>query len=46
VPLINGGNVIGVLDIDSPVKGRFDAEDQAGVERLAGIFLESLEEQE
>jgi GAF domain-containing protein len=28
-----------VLDLDSPVVGRFDAQDQAGVERLAAIYL-------
>jgi len=39
VPLIRGGDVLGVLDLDSPVPGRFDAEDQAGVERLAAIYV-------
>jgi len=43
VPLERNGDVIGVLDIDAPVKARFDAEDQRGIERLAAIFLESLE---
>ena len=37
VPLTKGGAVIGVLDIDSPLPARFDAEDQNGVERLAAI---------
>ena len=32
------GVVVGVLDIDSPEPGRFDAEDLAGLERLAGVL--------
>ncbi|MEA2756179.1 MAG: L-methionine (R)-S-oxide reductase [Aliidongia sp.] len=42
VPLIRDGAVIGVLDLDAPVAGRFDAVDQAGCERLVGIFLAHL----
>ena len=32
------GSVFGVLDIDSPLPGRFDASDQAGLEAFAGIL--------
>jgi L-methionine (R)-S-oxide reductase len=39
VPLIRDGAVIGVLDLDSPVPGRFDMVDQAGLERIAAIFM-------
>jgi L-methionine (R)-S-oxide reductase len=39
VPLIRNGDVIGVLDIDSPIPSRFNAIDQAGIERLAAIFI-------
>lgn len=39
VPLIADGKVLGVLDLDSPHPSRFDADDQAGVEALAAIFL-------
>src|SRR6185312_6467941 len=39
VPLIQGGVVFGVLDLDSPEPGRFEAVDQAGIERLAAIFV-------
>jgi GAF domain-containing protein len=39
VPLVKEGRLIGVLDLDSPLLGRFSAEDQAGIERLAEIFL-------
>ncbi|AOE49659.1 GAF domain-containing protein [Kangiella sediminilitoris] len=40
VPLIVDGQVKGVLDIDSPVKGRFDMEDAQGFELLAKVFLD------
>ena len=39
VPLVREGRVIGVIDIDSPRLGRFDAEDVAGIEALARTFL-------
>jgi GAF domain-containing protein len=39
VPLVKHGRLIGVIDLDSPHPGRFDAEDQTGIERIAGIYL-------
>ena len=42
VPLVSKGEVIGVLDLDSPKLARFDAEDQQGLEALAKVFLDSL----
>jgi len=42
VPLIRDGELLGVLDLDSPKLARFDAEDQVGLERLAQIYLDSL----
>jgi len=42
VPLIVDGQVIGVLDIDSPRSGRFSEADQRGLERLAEIYVRSL----
>jgi GAF domain-containing protein len=39
VPLVENGRVIGVLDLDSPERGRFDDEDRKGCERLVGILL-------
>jgi L-methionine (R)-S-oxide reductase len=39
VPLVDDGRVLGVLDLDSPVAGRFDEDDRAGCERLVAIFL-------
>jgi L-methionine (R)-S-oxide reductase len=43
VPLLRDGAVIGVLDLDSPDIGRFDAEDQAGIEQLVAVFSAQLE---
>jgi len=40
VPLIRDGKVFGVLDLDSPVAARFDADDQVGMERIAAIYVE------
>ena len=42
VPLFDGDRLVGVFDLDSPITHRFDADDQAGVETIAGIFLESI----
>ncbi|MFA5683273.1 MAG: GAF domain-containing protein [Lysobacteraceae bacterium] len=46
VPLYRGESLVGVFDLDSPLPGRFDAEDQAGLEALATVFLASLEDDE
>jgi len=40
IPLVKAGRLIGVLDLDSPKIGRFSEADQAGLERLAAVFLE------
>jgi GAF domain-containing protein len=42
VPLIRDGELIGVLDIDSPNKGRFTEEDEAGCVRLGEILQRAL----
>ncbi len=39
IPLLVEGELFGVLDIDSPKPGRFDVGDQAGLERLAAVYL-------
>ena len=39
VPLIEAGAVSGVLDLDSPLPGRFDEEDLIGCERLVELFV-------
>lgn len=42
VPLILGDQVIGVLDIDSPVTDRFSLADQHLIEQLAAIYIQSI----
>ena len=42
VPLIHGGQLLGVLDLDSPKPARFDAEDQAGLEALCAHITPRL----
>ncbi|AVK83886.1 GAF domain-containing protein [Lysinibacillus sp. B2A1] len=39
IPLIKNGEVIGVLDIDSPVVNRFSQEDQDGLELFVNTLL-------
>jgi GAF domain-containing protein len=43
VPLIKDQQLIGVLDLDSPLPGRFDGEDAKGLNELVSLFMESLE---
>ena len=43
VPLVKNGELVGVMDLDSPRLDRFDADDQAGVERLAQIYLDAID---
>jgi len=40
VPIIKEEKLVGVLDLDSPLRARFDAADQAGLEKLVAIFVE------
>ncbi|WP_448129531.1 GAF domain-containing protein [Stenotrophomonas rhizophila] len=42
VPLVHNGGLVGVFDLDSPSLARFDAEDQAGLEAIAAVFVEAL----
>lgn len=42
VPLIREGELLGVLDIDSPKTGRFTVEDEAGCIRLCEILSSVL----
>jgi L-methionine (R)-S-oxide reductase len=44
VPVLAGERLIGVLDLDSPTLGRFDAEDRDGLERVVRVFLEATAE--
>jgi GAF domain-containing protein len=41
VPLAKNGRLIGVLDLDAPVPCRFDAQDRAGLETLAQLWLDA-----
>lgn len=38
VPIVQDGRLIGVLDLDSPMLGRFDAEDVTGCEALVALL--------
>ena len=39
IPLIKDGQLLGVLDLDSPLLGRFDEEDARGLNELARILV-------
>lgn len=38
IPILDGNHVIGVLDIDSPIPNRFDADDRMGLEKLVNVL--------
>jgi GAF domain-containing protein len=42
VPLVRDESVIGVLDLDSPLRARFDGDDQAGCEALVAVIVRHL----
>jgi GAF domain-containing protein len=42
VPLVAGGRLLGVLDIDSPLPARFSEQDQRGVESLCEVFIKRI----
>lgn len=42
LPLRHNGDIIAVLDIDSPSLARFDVEDQQGLEQFIAIFEQHL----
>lgn len=44
VPIVSDGKLIGVLDLDSPLPGRFSAEDAAGAEALISRIADRLTE--
>ncbi len=39
IPLVHEGRLLGVLDIDSPNKNRFDLQDQQGLEALVQALI-------
>lgn len=42
VPIVKDGQLFGVLDIDSPIKRRFDEADQAFLEQFVATLAEQL----
>lgn len=42
VPIIVNGTLYGVLDIDSPIKGRFSQQDWAGLEQFVFVLTKHL----
>ena len=42
LPLVRDGELLGVLDIDSPKAARFDAEDEAGLRPIADYLVKIL----
>jgi L-methionine (R)-S-oxide reductase len=42
VPILAGGRVVAVIDLDSPTPARFDAEDAAGVEAIARMLSDRV----
>ncbi len=42
IPLIRNGELIGVLDLDSPVTDRFDQDDETFLLNIASEFIKSL----
>ncbi|MFC5543323.1 GAF domain-containing protein [Ureibacillus sp. FSL K6-3587] len=39
IPLVKNGEIIGVLDIDSPLKNRFKQEDRLGLEKFVQTLI-------
>jgi L-methionine (R)-S-oxide reductase len=42
VPVTRAGQVIAVIDLDSPILARFDADDVSGIEALAGLLADRI----
>jgi GAF domain-containing protein len=42
VPIVRGGELLAVLDLDSPRKARFDLEDEAGCLKIAELLSERI----
>ena len=43
LPICKNGNIVGVLDIDSPIVARFDEEDKEGLQKLVEILEKACE---
>ena len=42
VPVMRGGRVIAVIDLDSPKASRFDVQDREGIESLAAMLADRI----
>ena len=42
LPVLFGDRLVGVLDLDSPKRGRFDDVDARGLERLVEVFVAAI----
>lgn len=42
LPIVRDGRLVAVLDLDSPVKARFTAEDEAGLRRACQILANAI----
>lgn len=42
VPVVVDGRVVAVIDLDSPIKARFDEDDAAGIEALAAAIASAV----
>ena len=42
VPIVRDGELLAVLDLDSPNRARFDADDEAGCVKLAEVLAKAL----
>lgn len=43
VPLVKDGRLLGVLDVDSPIKGRFGQAERESLEAFAGTLLAQID---
>ena len=43
IPLLRGDEVLGVLDLDSPVQGRFTPQDQLALTEMCALLLSACD---
>ena len=43
IPLVKDGELLGVLDIDSPLENRFDEDDERFLAEIAQAYIDSIE---
>lgn len=43
IPLLRGDQLLGVLDVDSPRRARFDEEDRQGLEAVVAILMAAVD---